>query len=302
MSNRFIKFIPSEEAMYLLTQKGHAFRLLSIVAESARRYEGHPDGLHIGECFIGGFENYDMSEQNYRTAKEILLRRGHIEIIETCRTRKKGLTSSCSFNSGFCKNPTTGVTTISTKVKLLSANVWDINLEIGNDRINERVTTDQRPTNDKQEAKEYKEYKEQPQTPSKEWAFAAAIFECLKIPQLSDQDRKSIMGLRVNESRLKLALEYFAIMPVKTTLVQGIIWHCTTEPPPFAKTKKKMLRQIFDENFFHGQQYNGADCWKTEEGIAFQRGMHILQATYNKNFENDAEKIIDYFNLERFIS
>ncbi len=134
MSERFLKFIISEEAMYLLKKKGHAFRLLTIIAESARRYEGGADGLNPGEAFIGGHEDYDMTEQNYRTAKNILIRRQHIEIIETCRTRKK---------------VTTGVTTVGTRVKLLSSTVYDINSEMGNDRTNDRPTTDQRPTNDK---------------------------------------------------------------------------------------------------------------------------------------------------------
>lgn len=149
MSERFLKFIPSKEAMWLLKSKGNAFRLLSIIAEAARRYEGDPDGLKIGECFIGGFENYDMSEQNYRTAKRLLEVRGHIKIVETCRTRKKCLTTKDYFNSTNCKNPTTGLTTNSTKVKLLSSTVWDINSDEGNDRTNDRLTTDQRPPNDK---------------------------------------------------------------------------------------------------------------------------------------------------------
>lgn len=153
MAERFLKFIPSDEAMYLLTKKGHAFRLLTIIAELARRYEGGIDGLQIGEALIGGHENYDMSEQNYRTAKEILIRRQHIKIVETCRTRKK---------------VTTGVTTVGTKVKLLSTTVWDINSDEGNDRPNDRPTTDQRPTNDelRKIKKEKKEKKEQPHTPS----------------------------------------------------------------------------------------------------------------------------------------
>lgn len=134
MAERFIKFIPSEEAMWLLKNKHHAFRLLTIIAESARRYEGAPDGLKVGECFIGGHKNYGMSEQNYRTAKDILEKRQHIEIVETSRTRKKS---------------TNGVTTEGTKVKILSSSIWDINSEEGNERINERVTNDQRTGNDK---------------------------------------------------------------------------------------------------------------------------------------------------------
>ena len=134
MSERFIKFIPSEEAMWLLKKKGHAFRLLAIIAESARRVEGDPDGLNVGECFIGGHENYDMTERNYRTAKDTLVKRRHLEIVETCRTRKKA---------------TTGSTTVGTKVRLLSSNVWDINLNTTDDRNDDWPTTDRRPTDDK---------------------------------------------------------------------------------------------------------------------------------------------------------
>jgi len=196
MTERFLKFIPSNEAMYLLTQKGHAFRLLTIIAEAARRYEGDADGLHIGEAFIGGFENYDMTEQNYRTAKKILESRGHIKIIETCRTRKKPLTSKDTFNSGFCKNPTIGVTTIGTKVKLLSSTVYDININDGNDRNNDRLTTDQRPTNDKQEQQEVKELKEQQPTlvPSVSVGSVVCSFSCLDGLGLSKEDLEKLAG------------------------------------------------------------------------------------------------------------
>ncbi len=145
MSERFLKFIPSDEALWLLYNRGHAFRLLAIIAESARRYDGGPDGLKIGECFIGGHENYDMTERNYRTAKEVLVTRRHVQIVETCRTRKKS---------------TTGTTTVGTKIKLLSTSVWDINLESTDDRSDDRPTTDRRPTDDKQEREESKEREE----------------------------------------------------------------------------------------------------------------------------------------------
>jgi len=151
MTERFLKFIPSKEAMFLLKNKGHAFRLLSIIAESARRYEGEPDGLKAGECFIGGHQNYDMTEQNYRTAKEILIKRQHIKIVETSRTRKKS---------------TNGVTTAGTKVKLLSSDVWDINFHMGNERGNECPTNAQRMPNDKQERRRRKKKNEKESHPS----------------------------------------------------------------------------------------------------------------------------------------
>lgn len=142
MSERFIKFIPSEEAMYLVTKQGHAFRLLTIIAEKARRYEGGADGLHIGEALIGGHQNYDMTEQNYRTAKDVLVKRQHMKIVETSRTRKKA---------------TNGVTTTGTRVKLLSSTVYDINSDQGNERTNERVTNAQRMPNDELIKKRKKE-------------------------------------------------------------------------------------------------------------------------------------------------
>ena len=148
---RFLKYIPSQEALYLLHNHGHAFRLLTIIAGIARRESGFPDGLEIAEAFIGDWKSYGMSEQNYRTAKNVLLNRKHIEIIETNRTRKKALTDTNYFNSRNFKKPTTGMTTKGTKVKLISSNVYDINIFVDNDRPNDCLTTDQRLTNDDQE-------------------------------------------------------------------------------------------------------------------------------------------------------
>lgn len=136
MTNRFIKFIPSEEAMYLVLKKPKAFLLLTIIAERARRENGHPDGLKAGQCYLGDWKSYGFSEQEYRTAKMILEKRQHLKIIETCRTRKKS---------------TTGTTTIGTLVEIISLTVYDINIKEQNDQINDRATTEQRPSNDEQE-------------------------------------------------------------------------------------------------------------------------------------------------------
>lgn len=208
MSDRFIKFIPSEEAMWLAKKKGHAFRLLTIIAEAARRYEGGPDGLKIGECFIGGHKNYDMSEQNYRTAKEILVKRQHVEIVETCRTRKKS---------------TNGTTTVSTKVKLLSTNVWDINKEEGNDRSNDRLTTDQRPTNDKlrKNKKDKKEKEDHPSIPSffsdradrdcgttDDFSFEKEKIEICKGVFLTQEEIDSCVTLKGDREKVRAAIEF----------------------------------------------------------------------------------------------
>jgi hypothetical protein len=136
MCNRFIKFIPSEEAFWLMQYKPKAFYLLTHIANTARRTHGHPDGLTIGQCHLQHWTFYKFTEQEYRTAKKILVDRKHIKIIETNRTRQKS---------------TTGTTTKSTLVELCGTTIYDINPDDINDRINDRATTEQRLSNDKQE-------------------------------------------------------------------------------------------------------------------------------------------------------
>lgn len=135
-NTRFLKFIPSEEAFWLMDKKPNAFKLLMHIANTARRINGLPDRLLVGQCHLQSWIFYGLTQQEYRTAKQILVQRKHILIVETNRTRKKS---------------TTGSTTNSTLVTLCSSTVWDINPEVNNDSINVRATTEQRPSNDKQE-------------------------------------------------------------------------------------------------------------------------------------------------------
>ena len=139
MSERFIKFIPSEEAFWLMHNKPNAFRLLSHIANTARRINGNPDGLLIGQCHLQHWTKYDLSEREYRTAKEILVNRKHILILETNRTRQKS---------------TTGTTTGSTLVQLFDSRIWDINPETIDDRKDDRPTTDRRQTRKNKKEKE----------------------------------------------------------------------------------------------------------------------------------------------------
>ena len=116
MSERKIKFILSPEALWLRAEKPNAFILLSYIANNARRKLGHPDGLLVGQCHIGNFKSYGLTQQEYRTAKNILVMRKHIKIIETNRTRKKSID---------------GTTTKGTLVQLISNSIWDIHPEVG---------------------------------------------------------------------------------------------------------------------------------------------------------------------------
>ena len=112
MSEKQIKFIPSPEALWLKSEKPKSFQLLSYIAENARRENGHPDGLLIGQCHIGNLKKIKLTQQEYRTAKKILILRKHIKIIETSRTRKESQD---------------GTTTIDTLVEIISKTIWDIN-------------------------------------------------------------------------------------------------------------------------------------------------------------------------------
>lgn len=139
MCERFIKFIPSEEAFWLMQNKPNAFRLLAHIANTARRTTGHPDGLLIGQCHLQSWENYKLTEREYRTAKQILVMRKHIVIIMTNRTRQKS---------------TTGTTTNSTLVQICSDTIFDINPEVMDDLKDDRATTERRQTRKKKKEKE----------------------------------------------------------------------------------------------------------------------------------------------------
>ena len=63
--------------MELLKASPLAFCLLYVIAKRARWHAGfNRHGLVQGEAFVGDFENYGMSERNYRTAKEQLSKWG----------------------------------------------------------------------------------------------------------------------------------------------------------------------------------------------------------------------------------
>ncbi len=211
MSERFLKFIPSEEAFWLMHNKPNAFRLLTHIANTARRKNGHPDGLLIGQCHLEHWSKYKLSESKYRTAKKILILRKHILITETNRTRQKS---------------TTGMTTESTLVQLLSSTVYDINPESDDDRNDDRMTTGSRLDDDKQEGiRKIKKEKEKenvaqsapPLRTKKESIFFN--FESFQFEGISDQDRKdwSAMYPHVNlDLELTKASQWLKANPTKS--------------------------------------------------------------------------------------
>lgn len=142
MSERFIKFIPGPEAEFLQS-KPFANSLLQLIATRARREDGHPDGLNIGECWIGDYDAIGATRQNYRTALDWLIRLKHVEIVENRR----------------CKKSTTGLTINGTCVKLLSSTIWDINIFVDNHQGNHQPTTNKKEEDNKKEKKKIKKEK-----------------------------------------------------------------------------------------------------------------------------------------------
>jgi len=171
-SDGYVKTIRSEESFYLARKHPNAFILLHFIALRARRENGYPDGLTIGQCHLGDYKEYGLTEKEYRVAKQVLERRGHIKIIETCRSRKSKMSGVCALN--FKKREkeaterATASTTIGTLVELCSLTVYDINPDDENqqkgDRNGDRRATEGRPKGDEQEyidiSKDISSYKE----------------------------------------------------------------------------------------------------------------------------------------------
>jgi hypothetical protein len=177
-SNGFVKLIRGPETEFLMNKYPKAFFLLTIIAYSARRYDGDPDGLKAGEAFIGDWESYDMSERNYRTAKQILINTRRLEIVETNRTRKKS---------------TTGTTTRGTKVKLISSDVYDINIIVDDDRADDRPTTDRRLTDDERRTnKNIKNEKNEKETIKEKSDIARPSIRSLEASLLSNEELEGL--------------------------------------------------------------------------------------------------------------
>jgi hypothetical protein len=201
---RFIKFIPSEEATFLIRKHPKAFVLLTIIAQRARRESGHPDGLTIGQCHIGDWENMGFTRQEYRTALNILIVKKFIEKVETCRTRKKS---------------TTGATTIGTLVKLSDNRIYDINLNESNHHINHRPTTGQPPANHDQERRRMNKNDHHPQTPSSPKKMMTDDFSSIQKIEiypgvfLSQSDLDLCIKIKGDMEKLKQSIEFIQNSP-----------------------------------------------------------------------------------------
>jgi len=130
--SRFIKYNPDSEMSIFLQSKPIANHLASIIATRARRKDCLFTGLKIGECYLGDYKKIGLSEQQYRTAKNTLKRIG----LATFQGTNKG-----------------------TVAKLVSIDVWDLNVEAPNGQTHTDLTKQQRLTKNEKN-KRTKEVKE----------------------------------------------------------------------------------------------------------------------------------------------
>lgn len=202
-------------------KKPNAFRLLTHIANTARRTHGNPDGLIVGQCHLQHWNFYDLTEREYRTAKEILVQRKHIKIIETNRTRQKS---------------TTGTTTCSTLVELISSTVYDINPEATDDRNDDRATTDRRPTDDKQEG--IRKNKNEKEEEDKEYAQTAKRPRTTNDILFFDSEKGEYVG--ITEKDLTDWRTIYPHIDLAVELTKSITW-LKSNP---SKSKKSLWRKF----------------------------------------------------------
>jgi len=122
-SRGWFKAMRGAEPLELIRANPLAYVLASVIAHRGRYHEGfNRHNLKLGEALLGDYENYGMSEQQYRTAKAQLAE-WHFA---TFRATNKG-----------------------TIGKLSDTRLFSIFRLEGNDPANRRATNRQRPSNDR---------------------------------------------------------------------------------------------------------------------------------------------------------
>lgn len=142
--SRFIKYIPDSEISQFLESKPLTNHLALIIAKRARRTKCELKELDAGECFLGDFKAFGLSEQEYRTAKK------HLEKLNFATFRITAIV-------------TAGVTKRVTVAKLVNTDVWDINETTTNGTNNAVANAVENATItlNKNDKKDYKNEKEE---------------------------------------------------------------------------------------------------------------------------------------------
>ncbi len=117
----WFKAVRGGDGLELIRANPNAFVLAFIIASRARYRPGfHADGLQPGEAFVGDYENYGMSRQQYRTALAQLSRWQ----FATSRTTSRG-----------------------TIARLVDTRLFEVLPQAANHPVNHRVTTGQPASN-----------------------------------------------------------------------------------------------------------------------------------------------------------
>lgn len=132
--------------------------------------------------------------------------------------------------------------------------------------------------------------KKQPQTP------VAVFYKSLEKEDLTDEEKRVMTTYP--EDRVISAIEYSKVVPFNESLIQQLRWHCLL---PEAIKAKKPIQQEVREIFKHGEIYNGAYCWYTEDCIAFERGTKNFPVKWSdKSFRKKFEETIKIFEIKEW--
>ena len=279
-----------------MENKPKAFSLLTHIANTARRKSGHPDGLLVGQCHLQSWAFYKFTEREYRTAKEILVKRKHIKIIETNRTRQKS---------------TTGTTTKSTLVELCSTTIYDINIETNDDRNDDRATTDRRLTDDKsrRNKKDQEEKDHHPQTPSgasdllSDDSSKSEIEICPGV-FLSEGDLEKCIQKKGSFEAAKYAIEQIQNSPKRTAKIKNWPkavenWNVGEDPKVLVEKNTAYAERIC----WKFREFSGYPGWRCsmyrdndEQGVLFEHPSVYIQSVFvplaDGDFEQKCKKIV----------
>jgi len=311
MCERFLKFIPSDAAIQFAIKYKNAFILLLIIANTARRINGLPDGLSVGQCHLGSHKNYGMTDKEYRYAKKILVEQGLIKIVVTNRTRKKGKQTQMFENSQNGANArATELTTTGTLVELCNSKVWDINFQTENfpkgDRKGDSRATEGRLKGDKQEGRRMikNEKESHPSIPSfrksadrddlvdgrtDDFSFEKEKIEVIPGVLLTQNDLDACIKIKGDINKVKHAMEYIqSSKKRKQTITDwpNALMRWKIENKPQARIEdnldyaEKLCKEFQEYHNGHGWRcYMYVDRKKDERGILFE-----CQSAYQKAF------------------
>lgn len=103
MSKPYIQLVRGEKTEDLIESSPNAFLLLSIIALRARRTPNFMKGLDVCECMVGDYRKIGLSEQQYRTAKNVLHHNGLVTFHTTNKGTVAKINNSDIYNINICQ-------------------------------------------------------------------------------------------------------------------------------------------------------------------------------------------------------